>query len=86
MTELSKTPIRLDDVEDQLAALGVSTIRLSKLKGRKREYLIECATVGDFMVALNWLENTKPLLDEFILHPFAKDDQGLRYSAIHWSA
>lgn len=80
MTDLSKTPIRLDDVEDRFATLGVTTIGLSKIKGRKREYLIECATVGDFMVALHWLQKMRPVFDGFKLRAIIKD-KGLRYEA-----
>jgi len=80
MTESFKTPIRLDDVEDRLAAIGVQTISFYRLKNRKRAYMIKCATVDDFMVALHWLQNTKPVFDGFDLNVCADDTMGLEYS------
>ena len=80
MTGSFKKPIYLDDVEDRLAALGVQTISFYKMKTEKRAYMIKCATVDDFMIALDWLQNTKPVFDGFDLNICADDATGLEYS------
>ncbi len=76
-----KTPIQLDDVEDTLTALGVTTIGLSKVKGTKREYFVECVNFSEFITAIAWCDEVKSRFNRFKIHPFMRTEMNLRYDA-----
>lgn len=76
---LFRAIVRLDDVEDILADFGVHTIGLSKVKGTRREYFVECITLGEFVKAIVWTDEMKNRFDGFEIHPMMQTD--LRYEA-----